>query len=123
MECLFHISDECHEVKKQNQVCKACWNIASDQKKEEIKAHMPNFCTRFGCWNWQVEGATFCKDHGGLKRPRQGAPPAPIETHRRFNVSGKDTLELMELIRDCNDELMKRHKAGQSSGSGPSHLQ
>ena len=107
-DCIFGIAEDCHAVKKSHRVCKACWNIASDRKREELKMSLDGFCEAFGCWKWCEDGTRFCKGHGGTKRPHEERSP-PRRTRRRFNVSDKDTWELMDLMSDCLDELKRRH--------------
>lgn len=50
--CQWRISQDCHTAKKGASVCKACWNFADENKKEDYKLLAPGHCEVRYCWEW-----------------------------------------------------------------------
>ena len=64
VECVLRLCKECHQPKKKQYVCAACWKKATPDQRESLKKYYDDpFCAEYGCWEWPATGGAFCKAH------------------------------------------------------------
>ena len=61
--CRFRISPNCHQANENGFVCAACWRVADEDKREELKVIMPGWCSFKKCWNSCDENHFYCLSH------------------------------------------------------------
>ena len=136
MSCAWGISGNCHECMKKWKVCKACWNEASEQQKEDYKMIEENFCKTVGCWEWSEEGRYHCakcmveykpcraaRDDRSRSSHRKGSPQTPkaaFRTSSRPPIESRTNPKMIEaflklgseeiadIIKEGVDELARR---------------
>ena len=61
--CKLQLGDMCHQPKKGHFVCKSCWEQATADQQELLKAWDSSYCKARGCFEWKKAGSDFCIKH------------------------------------------------------------
>jgi len=81
-KCDSGLSVDCPEIAKKNNVmCKLCWEIADEQEQENTKqAFQGTYCTQFGCWESAGRAYGWCRKHTVARAADHSAVASPPAT-------------------------------------------
>jgi len=115
-KCDSGLSVDCPEIAKKNNVmCKLCWEIADEQEQENTKqAFQGTYCTQFGCWESAGRAYGWCRKHtvaraadhsaGSGSRPRRITTEADHDQMQQL-IAEADSAELHRIIVAAADRL------------------
>ena len=108
--CHLAITSDCHATKKGHPICKACWEVANDDQREQLKDLKGGFCNTFTCFEWSSNGGLCdtCLTGGNAdlqqngckpKREPRAKPSEPSTEPKRVRRSGPDSVKNEVAVR------------------------
>jgi hypothetical protein len=115
-KCHLAITSDCHATKKGHPICTACWEVANDDQREQLKELKCSFewCNTFTCFEWSSNRGLCdtCLTGGnadlpnreraessGCKGENKRKPREPSTEPKRVRQSGPDSVKNEVAVR------------------------